>query len=79
MTLDDAFAQVPDGCDFQMEVELVFGGWVLYVWIRPGAGPVSVARHRSSYTRSETMPTFMDAVRQLPEVIRRAVAEQVTQ
>lgn len=74
--LGRAMNAAPDG-DLRIDVELVTGGWVGYVWLTPIHGPIVPAGAKSIHLRTNTKPTRAEAIEALPEVIEaiRAMKE----
>lgn len=74
--LREAFAKVPEGCDVKIDIELVYGGWCLYLWLTPGAGAITPTGRGRLYARSEACETLVEAAAKFPEVLERAIKNQ---
>lgn len=74
MTVEEAMNNLPPG-DFNVELELVLGGWVAYVWLTPVHGAIVPADRDSIHTRSDLHPTRAGAIAAIPETLKNLASK----
>lgn len=59
--------------DVKLEIELVHGGWVGYVWITPESGPIVSVDREHFYAHTGARATREEAIAAIPEVIKHII------
>lgn len=65
MNFLEMIRDMPDG-DLRVELEMVDGGWVGYVWLSPVSGPIVPAGRTGLFSRTGLCETREEAVLSLP-------------